>query len=97
MHSVLAFNPYLLNAAAAAACRTAVPDLAMHRWFIFTTWGMLAVVGGLLVLLYNLYPDRSLDAWVDRSAGVCDRLAGAAMAAPTILGLHVAQPHRCYT
>jgi hypothetical protein len=47
-----------------------VPDLAVHRWFIFTTWAMLAIVGGLLVLLYNLYPDRSLDAWVDRSA-VC--------------------------
>lgn len=43
-----------------------MPDLAVHRWFIFTTWAMLAVVGGLLVLLYNLYPDRSLDAWVDR-------------------------------
>lgn len=41
-------------------------DISVQRWFIFTTWGMLGVVLGLLVLLYNLYPDRSLDAWVNR-------------------------------
>uniref|UniRef100_A0A383W0M9 sn-1-specific diacylglycerol lipase n=1 Tax=Tetradesmus obliquus TaxID=3088 RepID=A0A383W0M9_TETOB len=80
--------------------RTAVPDLAVHRWFIFTTWAMLAVVGGLLVLLYNLYPDRSLDAWVDRvhclsyvlccwrSLGAQDRADGSPnTATPTVLRL----------
>ncbi|WIA18498.1 hypothetical protein OEZ85_009951 [Tetradesmus obliquus] len=80
--------------------RTAVPDLAVHRWFIFTTWAMLAVVGGLLVLLYNLYPDRSLDAWVDRvhclsyvlccwrSLGAQDRADGSSnTATPTVLRL----------
>lgn len=38
----------------------------MHRWFVGTTWAMLVVIGGLLILLYNLYPDRSLESWEKR-------------------------------
>lgn len=42
--------------------------MGINRWFLGTTWAALAIVGGLLVLLYNLYPDRSLEAWEKRCA-----------------------------
>jgi hypothetical protein len=64
----------------------------MHRWFIFSTWGMLAVVGALLVLLYNLYPDRSLDAWVDRSAGRACSAALECMGAAAVGGRLLLKP-----
>jgi hypothetical protein len=50
------------------ACRTRISELTLHRWFIGTTWGMLAVILGLLALLYNLYPDRGLESWEKRWA-----------------------------
>lgn len=38
----------------------------LTRWFLGTTWAALGLVCGLLVLLYNLYPDKSLEAWQHR-------------------------------
>lgn len=55
----------------------------MNRWFVGTTWAMLTVIGGLLVLLYNLYPDRGLESWEKRCVQscvcVCVRVVGVAL------------------
>lgn len=48
--------------------RTSISELSLHRWFIGSTWAMLFVIGGLLVLMYNLYPDRGLESWEKRWA-----------------------------
>lgn len=53
------------------ACRTSISELSMNRWFVGTTWAMLTVIGGLLVLLYNLYPDRGLESWEKRCVQSC--------------------------
>eukprot|EP00775_Hariotina_reticulata_P013184 gene13184-13315_t len=47
--------------------QTRLSETAVKTWFIYTAWATVGVVGGLLILLYNLYPDRGLDAWVNRS------------------------------
>jgi hypothetical protein len=46
--------------------RTLLDEAAVKPWFIYTAWATVGLVGGLLILLYNLYPDRGLDAWVNR-------------------------------
>jgi hypothetical protein len=51
------------------SCRTTISELSLHRWFVGSTWGMLIAICGLLVLMYNLYPDRGLESWEKRCAG----------------------------
>lgn len=56
----------LLHPSVPRCCRTSISELSLHRWFIGSTWAMLFVIGGLLVLMYNLYPDRGLESWEKR-------------------------------